>query len=182
MDPHGGKVLPAFRLEAHGRRPAHRETPAETVASRSLADQAHSTVGSEQALASQGHEAVPELRIETRARRAVQQRVGCSMLPQLLYAARRVAPWCVSTSISRRVRDRVEWSGGTSCNAKSRNCRMLSESAARHARRWCADAGRPTRFKPSSPSPTDAVRDGSAKLGHPVQNVTREHGLTPLPR
>ena len=35
---------------------------------------------------------------------------------------------------------------------------------------------------PSSPSPTDAVRDGSAKLGHPVQNVTREHGLTPLPR
>ena len=50
------------------------------------------------------------------------------------------------------------------------------------SRRWCADAGRPTRFKPSSPSPTDAVRDGSAKLGHPVQNVTREHGLTPLPR
>ena len=48
--------------------------------------------------------------------------------------------------------------------------------------RWCADAGRPTRFKPSSPSPTDAVRDGSGKLGHPVQNVTREHGLTPLPR
>ena len=48
--------------------------------------------------------------------------------------------------------------------------------------RWCADAGRPTRFNPSSPSPTDAVRDGSAKLGHPVQNVTREHGLTPLPR
>ena len=33
-----------------------------------------------------------------------------------------------------------------------------------------------------SPSPPDAVRDGSAKLGHPVQNVTREHGLTPLPR
>ena len=52
----------------------------------------------------------------------------------------------------------------------------------RGGRRWCADAGRPTRFKPSSPSPTDAVRDGSAKLGHPVQNVTREHGLTPLPR
>ena len=48
--------------------------------------------------------------------------------------------------------------------------------------RWCADAGRPTHFKPSRPSPTDAVRDGSAKLGHPVQNVTREHGLAPLPR
>ena len=48
--------------------------------------------------------------------------------------------------------------------------------------RWCADAGSPTRFNPSSPSPTDAVRDGSAKLGHPVQNVTREHDLTPLPR
>ena len=52
----------------------------------------------------------------------------------------------------------------------------------RCAGRWCADAGRRTRFKPSSPSPTDAVRDGSAKLGHPVQNVTREHGLTPWPR
>ena len=56
------------------------------------ADQAHYTVGSEQALAAQGREAVPELRIETRARRAVQQRVGCSVLPQLLYAARGVAP------------------------------------------------------------------------------------------
>ena len=55
-------------------------------------------------------------------------------------------------------------------------------AAAYREGRWCADAGRPTRFKPSSPSPTDAVRDGSAKLGHPVQNVTREHGLTPLPR
>ena len=53
---------------------------------------------------------------------------------------------------------------------------------ARSRGRWCADAGRPTRFKPSSPSPTDAVRDGSAKLGHLVQNVTREHGLTPVPR
>ena len=30
--------------------------------------------------------------------------------------------------------------------------------------RWGANAGRPTRFKPSSPSPTDGVRDGSAKL------------------
>ncbi len=59
--------------------------------------------------------------------------------------------------------------------------RVLLDSDA-GMRRWCADAGRPTRFKPSSPSPTDAVRDGSAKLGHPVQNVTREHGLTPLPR
>ena len=55
-------------------------------------------------------------------------------------------------------------------------------SGRRGGRRWCADAGRPPHFKPSSPSPTDAVRDGSAKLGHPVQNVTREHGLTPLPR
>ena len=56
------------------------------------------------------------------------------------------------------------------------------ERAGGVARRWCADAGRPTRFQPSSPSPTDAIRDGSAKLGHPVQTVTREHGLTPLPR
>ena len=61
-------------------------------------------------------------------------------------------------------------------------CARLRQDAERISRRWCADAGRPPRFKPSSPSPTDAVRDGSAKLGHPVQNVTREHGLTPLPR
>ncbi len=63
--------------------------------------------------------------------------------------------------------------------------RRRSDGDGRHASvawRWCADADRPTRFKPASPSPTDAVRDGSAKLGHPVQNVTREHGLTPLPR
>ena len=58
----------------------------------------------------------------------------------------------------------------------------LSVGRKREVGRWCADAGRPTRFKPSSPSPPDAVRDGSAKLGPPVQNVTREHGLTPLPR
>ncbi len=55
--------------------------------------------------------------------------------------------------------------------------RSLQPTRRADPRRWCADAGRPTRFKPSSPSPTDAVRDGSAKLGHPVQNVTREHGL-----
>ena len=60
--------------------------------------------------------------------------------------------------------------------------RLRRERARLKTRRWCADAGRPPRFKPSSPSPTDAVRDGSAKLGHPVQNVTREHGLTPWPR
>ena len=58
----------------------------------------------------------------------------------------------------------------------------VDADVARGLGRWCADAGRPTRFKPSSPSPTDAVRDGSAKLGHLVQNVTREHGLTPVPR
>ena len=61
-------------------------------------------------------------------------------------------------------------------------CEPVPSESLGAARRWCADAGRPTRFKPSRPSPTDAVRDGSAKLGHPVQNVTREHGLTPLPR
>ena len=59
---------------------------------------------------------------------------------------------------------------------------VLRDGAQQMLGRWCADAGRPTRFTPSSPSPTDAVRDGSAKLGHPVQNVTREHGLTPWPR
>ena len=63
-----------------------------------------------------------------------------------------------------------------------RSYEALHGDRAVNDRRWCADAGRPTRFKPSSPSPPDAVRDGSAKLGHPVQNVTREHGLTPLPR
>ena len=41
--------------------------------------------------------------------------------------------WWVSRSIRRRVRDSVEWSGGASWRAKSRNVRMLSESAARHA-------------------------------------------------
>ena len=61
-------------------------------------------------------------------------------------------------------------------------CDRLALLGGRGVGRWCADAGRPTRFKLSSPSPTDAVRDGSAKLGHPVQTVTREHGLTPLPR
>ena len=65
---------------------------------------------------------------------------------------------------------------------KVRRDGVIQSSTVDAAGRWCADAGRPTRFKPSSPSPTDAVRDGSAKLGHPVQNVTREHGLTPLPR
>ena len=40
---------------------------------------------------------------------------------------------CNNASIRRRVRDSVEWSGGASCSAKSRNSQMLSESAARHA-------------------------------------------------
>ena len=68
----------------------------------------------------------------------------------------------------------AHWEGLTACDLFTVEVLTLG--------RWCADAGRPTRFKPSSPSPPDAVRDGSAKLGHPVQNVTREHGLTPLPR
>ena len=63
-----------------------------------------------------------------------------------------------------------------------------SESRRRRQRigkggRWCAIAGRPTRFKPSSPSPTDAVRDGSAKLGHPVQKRdtrARPHAVAPM--
>ena len=71
---------------------------------------------------------------------------------------------------------------GMSVRASEQLDRAQAAAKAAGVRRWCADAGRPTRFKPSSPSPTDAVRDGSAKLGHPVQNVTREHGLTPLPR
>ena len=40
---------------------------------------------------------------------------------------------CVSTSIRRRVRDTVEWSGGAASSDTSRNCHRLSESAARHA-------------------------------------------------
>ena len=37
--------------------------------------------------------------------------------------------WCVSRSISLRVRDSVEWSGVFSVNAMPRNCRSASESA-----------------------------------------------------
>ena len=40
---------------------------------------------------------------------------------------------CVSTSISRRVRDNVEWSGAASVTSRSRNDRRLSESDTRHA-------------------------------------------------
>ena len=36
--------------------------------------------------------------------------------------------------------------------------RSLQPTRRADPRRWCADAGRPTRFKPSSPSPTDVVR------------------------
>ena len=81
---------------------------------------------------------------------------------------------------SRRVHRR--FSSRTSRSNSFNRSRSLVVRPGRCPGRWCADAGRPPRFKPSSPSPTDAVRDGSAKLGHPVQNVTREHGLTPLPR
>ena len=70
----------------------------------------------------------------------------------------------------------------TAVKARTTAMITLKQIVVHAPRRWCADAGRPTRFRPSCPSPPDAVRDGSAKLGHPVQNVTREHGLTPLPR
>ena len=42
------------------------------------------------------------------------------------------ATW-VSTSIRRRVRDSVEWSGAASVTSRSRNDRRLNESATRHA-------------------------------------------------
>ena len=56
------------------------------------------------------------------------------------------------------------------------------ESRRQERGRWCADANRPTCSHPPGPSPTDAVRRGSAKFGHPVQEVAREDRLTPLPR
>ena len=40
---------------------------------------------------------------------------------------------CVSSSIRRRVRDSVEWSGAASVRSSPRNDRRLSESATRHA-------------------------------------------------
>ena len=49
--------------------------------------------------------------------------------------------------------------------------------------RWCADAGRPTRFKPSSPSPTDAVRDGldqARSSGSERYTRARPHAVTPM--
>src|SRR4051812_40510768 len=44
----------------------------------------------------------------------------------------KTARW-VSRSISRRVREIVEWSGVGSCRSRSKKLRTLSESAARHA-------------------------------------------------
>ncbi len=50
----------------------------------------------------------------------------------------------------------------------------------RHTR-WCTNRHGPARCPPTGSSPADAIRHWSAEGGHPIQDLTAEDGLTPLP-
>ena len=47
--------------------------------------------------------------------------------------------------------------------------------------RCCTNRHGPARCQPTRSSPADAVRHWSAEGGHPIQDLTAEDGLTPLP-
>ena len=48
-------------------------------------------------------------------------------------------------------------------------------------RRCCTNRHGPARCPPTGSSPADAIRHWSAEGGHPIQDLTAEDGLTPLP-
>ena len=48
-------------------------------------------------------------------------------------------------------------------------------------RRCCTNRDWPARCPPTGSSPADAIRHWSAEGGHPIQDLTAENGLTPLP-
>ena len=50
----------------------------------------------------------------------------------------------------------------------------------RHTR-WCTNRDWPARCQPTGSSPADAIRHGSAEGGHPIEDLTAEDDLTPLP-
>ena len=50
----------------------------------------------------------------------------------------------------------------------------------RHTR-WCTNRLGPARCPPTGSSPADSIRHGSAELGHPIEDLTAEDDLTPLP-
>ena len=50
----------------------------------------------------------------------------------------------------------------------------------RHTR-CCTNRHGPARGPPTGSSPADAIRHGSSEGGHPIQDLTAEDGLTPLP-
>ena len=49
------------------------------------------------------------------------------------------------------------------------------------SRRCCTNRHEPVRCPPTGSSPADAIRHWSAEGGHPIQDLTAENGLTPLP-
>ena len=48
-------------------------------------------------------------------------------------------------------------------------------------RRCCTNRDWPARCPPTAFSPADAIRHWSAEGGHPIEDLTAENGLTPLP-
>ena len=49
------------------------------------------------------------------------------------------------------------------------------------SRRCCMNRHWPARCQPAGSSPADAIRRWSAEGGHPIQDLTAEDDLTPLP-
>ncbi len=49
------------------------------------------------------------------------------------------------------------------------------------SRRCCTNRHGPARCPPTGSSPVEAIRHGSAEGGHPIEDLTAEDDLTPLP-
>ena len=64
---------------------------------------------------------------------------------------------------------------------KSGTRESSSERLGKNIRRCCTNRHWPARGQSTGSSPADAIRRWSAEGGHPIQDLTAEDGLTPLP-
>ena len=68
---------------------------------------------------------------------------------------------------------------GADPEALTKRGRRLGREA--HEGRCCTNRPWPARCPPPGSSPADAIRHWSTEGGHPIQDLTAEDGLTPLP-
>ena len=87
---------------------------------------------------------------------------------------------CTICQVGDRCRSVPSHAPTPSCGAKNGTRRRVGRRCA-DARRCCTNRPWPARCPPTGSSLADAIRHWSAELGHPIEDLTAEDDLTPLP-